>query len=173
VKLFPNLAAALKGVFRTRANSSPTVSEPSNVPAAHVELNVLCSSCRAQRRRRGRLGGALRAAAKTGLAIELIRLVCALSHGTIAARSARPAAYQPARLRAPGKTCHEGAQARTAALEQAALMRIVSIVKQVRATLGDALSLWADFITHANACYIVHATPSYGPSVALFPEPRT
>ena len=33
-------------------------------------------------------------------------------------------------------------------------MRIVSIVKQVRATLGDALSLWADFITHANACYM-------------------
>ena len=38
-------------------------------------------------------GGALRAAAKPGLAIELIRLGCALSHGTIAARSARPAAY--------------------------------------------------------------------------------
>jgi hypothetical protein len=30
------------------------------------------------------------------------------------------------------------------------------IVKQVRATLGDALclSLWADFVTHANACYM-------------------
>ena len=33
-------------------------------------------------------------------------------------------------------------------------MRIVSIVKQVRATLGDALSLWADFITHANSRYM-------------------
>ena len=134
----------------------------STFSAAHVELN-------------DDAGGALRAAAKPGLAIELIRLVCALSHGTIAARSARPAAYQPARLRAPGKTCHEGAQARTAALEQAALMRIVSIVKQVRATLGDALSLWADFITHANACYIVHGRhhtdlpsrcfPSLGPDL--------
>ena len=95
-------------------------------------------------------GGALRAAAKPGLAIELIRLGCALSHGTIAACSARPAAYQPA-LRAPGQICHEGAQARTAALERAALMRIV---KQVRAIRGDALSLWADFVTHANSRYM-------------------
>ena len=55
--------------------------------------------------------------------------------------------------RPPGQICHEGAQARTAALERAALMRIV---KQVRATLGDALclSLWADFVTHTNARYM-------------------
>ena len=44
-----------------------------------------------------------------------------------------------------------GAQARTAALERAALMRIV---KQVRAIRGDALSLWADFVTHANSRYM-------------------
>ena len=37
------------------------------------------------------------------------------------------------------------------------------IVKQVRATFGDAL--WADFVTHANARYT--STPSYVPSVAL------
>jgi hypothetical protein len=49
------------------------------------------------------------------------------------------------------------------------------IVKQVRATLGDApigrtLSLWADFVTHANACYM-DAIIRTGPSVALYPEP--
>jgi hypothetical protein len=27
------------------------------------------------------------------------------------------------------------------------------LVKQLRATLGDAVSLWADFVTHANARY--------------------
>ena len=62
--------------------------------------------------------------------------------------------------RPSGQICHEGAQAHTAALELAALMRIV---KQVRATFGDAL--WADFVTHANARYT--STPSYVPSVAL------
>ena len=57
----------------------------------------------------------------------------------------------PSALAAPGQICHEGAQARTAALERAALMRIV---KQVRAIRGDALSLWADFVTHANSRYM-------------------
>jgi hypothetical protein len=46
------------------------------------------------------------------------------------------------------------------------------IVKQVRATLGDALclSLWADFVTHTNARYM-DAIIRTGPSVALYPEP--
>jgi hypothetical protein len=41
------------------------------------------------------------------------------------------------------------------------------IVKQVRATLGDALclSLWADFVTHTNARYM---DAIIRPSVALF-----
>ena len=65
------------------------------------------------------------------------------------------AAYQPAlRVKFAIKVCkraHEHALERH--VERAALMRIV---KQVRATLGDALclSLWADFVTHTNARYM-------------------
>jgi hypothetical protein len=69
VKSFPNLEAALKGVFNRVLNFFPKASEhsfrlkraflASNVPSAvHVELN-------------NDAGGALRAAAKRGLAIEL------------------------------------------------------------------------------------------------------
>ncbi len=38
----------------------------------------------------------------------------------------------------------------------------ITCIKQVRATLCDALSLWADFVTHANARYmdaIIRARP--------------
>ena len=66
VKLFPNLEAALKGVFNRVLNFFPKASEHSlpteaSLPtysAVHVELN-------------NDTGGALRAAAKRGLAIEL------------------------------------------------------------------------------------------------------
>ena len=35
--------------------------------------------------------------------------------------------------------------------EQCLSVLLKHIAKQVRATLGDVL--WADFVTHANACY--------------------
>ena len=88
-------------------------------------------------------GGALRAAAKPGLAIYGLRPKP--WHDRSPRRTACGVPTRP-----PDQICHEGAQARTATLERAALMRLV---KQLRATLGDAVSMWADFVTHANARY--------------------
>jgi len=68
VKLFPNLEASLKGVFSRVLNffsecerTLPTEASLPTYSAAHVELH-------------DDAGGALRATAKPGLAIELIRL---------------------------------------------------------------------------------------------------
>ena len=146
VYLFPNLDAALKGVFnralnffRTRANtpirlkrafqrtlqlmssSTTTPGAPSVPPPPSPDSRSSCDGLRPKP-----------------------------WHDRSPRRTATACGVP---TRPPGQICHEGAQARTAALERAALMRIV---KQVRATLGDALclSLWADFVTHTNARYM-------------------
>jgi len=154
VKLFPNLEAALKGVFNRVLSERertllPTEASLPTYSAAHVELN-------------DDTGGALRAAARTGGALRAAARQARTRDRAVTACPPKPWHDRSPRrtatacgvpTRPPGQICHEGAQARTAALERAALMRIV---KQVRATLGDALclSLWADFVTHTNARYM-------------------
>jgi len=54
VYLFPDLEAALKGVFNRVLNFFPNASVTPSDLLESKPSNVLCSSCRAQRRRRGR-----------------------------------------------------------------------------------------------------------------------
>ena len=127
-----------------RANTSSDGSEPSN---------VLCSSCRAQQRRRGR--PPCRRQARTR---DRAVTACALSHGTIAARGARPrpAAYQPAlRVKFTMKVCKR-TQQRWSGLLSCALSSKCVLPSVTHC--GPTLSRTPTRAT---------STPSYVPSVAL------
>ena len=134
-----------------RANSSSPSdrSEPSN---------VLCSSCRAQRRRRGR--PPCRRQARTR---DRADTACALSHGTIAARGARPrpAAYQPALRVKFAMKVRKRAQQRWSGLRLCALSSkcVPPSVMHCVCHCGPTLSRIPTRATW---------TPSYVPSVALF-----
>ena len=133
-----------------RRTCSPTESEPSN---------VLCSSCRAQRRRRGR------PPCRRGQARTRDRAVtaCPLSHGTIAARGARPrpAAYQPALRVKFAMKVRKRAQQRWSGLRLCALSSkcVPPSVMHCVCHCGPTLSRIPTRATW---------TPSYVPSVALF-----
>ena len=130
-----------------RANTPSDGSEPSN---------VLCSSCRAQQRRRGR--PPCRRQARTR---DRAVTACALSHGTIAARGARPrpAAYQPAlRVKFAMKVCKR-TQQRWSGLLSCALSSKCVLPSVTHC--GPTLSRTPTRAT---------STPSYVPSVALLSD---
>ena len=153
VKLFPNLEAALNGVFNRVLHFFPKASEHSFRLKRAFQRTLQFSSCRAQQRRRGR--PPCRRQARTR---DRAVTACALSHGTIAARGARPrpAAYQPAlRVKFTMKVCKR-TQQRWSGLLSCALSSKCVLPSVTHC--GPTLSRTPTRAT---------STPSYVPSVAL------
>jgi hypothetical protein len=141
VKFFPNLEAAALGVFNRVLNYFPKASEHSFrlKRAFQRTLQFMSSSTTTPGAPSVPPPSADSRSSCDGLRPEPWHDRSPRRTATACGVPTRPS----------GQIYHEGVQAHTAALERAALMRIV---KQVRATFGDAL--WADFVTHANARYI-------------------